>query len=83
MQWTATDAEGVVVTGVLVALEVAHDMDEDEYVFTSTVDSTESKEANKFNTIAKKALANKLRPKFQEFPKVSLELARARCVRCN
>ena len=50
--------------------EVAHDMDEDEYVFTSTLDATTSVEGEKFNKIAKKALADKLRPKFQEFPKV-------------
>lgn len=54
---------------ILFSSEVAHDMDEDEYVFTSTCESS-SPDAEKFNKIAKKALANKLRPKFQEFPKV-------------
>lgn len=40
--------------------EVSHDMDEDEYVFTSTLDTASSPEANKLHAIAKKALANKV-----------------------
>lgn len=56
-------------TGTLVALEVAHDMDEDEYRFEGSVTSGSGKEADAFYVTAKRALADKLRPKFQQFPK--------------
>lgn len=45
--------------------------DEDDYVFTASLDSAASKEGEAFLKIAKKALANKLRTKFQKFPKVN------------
>ncbi|ORY55337.1 activator of Hsp90 ATPase [Leucosporidium creatinivorum] len=73
MDWKAETAEGEAVTGSLVALEVAHDMDEDEYVFESSISSAPSKEAQAFQSTAKKGLANKLRPIFQRFPKAMLE----------
>ncbi|KAI5479570.1 high-glucose-regulated protein 8 [Pseudohyphozyma bogoriensis] len=73
MVWKAQDSEGNEIKGTLVAEEVAHDMDEDEYVFNSTVESS-GKEAEAFNRIAKKELANALRPKFQRFPKVMVEV---------
>ena len=47
-------------------------MDEDEYVFQSTLETGSGKEADAFNKIAKKALADKLRKKFQAFPAVRL-----------
>ena len=53
--------------------EVAHDMDEDEYVFQATIDDTESKEGPAFLKIAKKTLGDKLRPLFQQYPKAMLE----------
>ncbi|GAA5882535.1 hypothetical protein JCM16303_002029 [Sporobolomyces ruberrimus] len=68
MKWKATPTEGDEVTGTLIALEVAHDMDEDEYRFEATV-SGSGKEADAFYSTAKRALADKLRPKFQQFPK--------------
>jgi len=52
----------------LIALEVAHDMDEDDYRFEASV-SGSGKEADAFYLTAKRALADKLRPKFQQFPK--------------
>lgn len=70
---TAETTEGEAVNGSLVAVEVAHDMDEDEYVFTSSLDSAPSKEGQAFQSVAKKALADKLRPIFQRFPKAMLE----------
>lgn len=48
-------------------------MDEDEYVFESSISSAPSKEAQAFQSTAKKGLANKLRPIFQRFPKAMLE----------
>lgn len=46
-------------------------MDEDDYVFTSTLDTPSSKEADAFHKIAKKALANKVSfvPAWDSFPK--------------
>jgi len=52
----------------LIAVEVAHDMDEDDYRFEASV-SGSGKEADAFYLTAKRALADKLRPKFQQFPK--------------
>ncbi|SGY77456.1 BQ5605_C005g03642 [Microbotryum silenes-dioicae] len=67
MLWRAGEGDESV-TGSLTVHEVAHDMDEDDYVFTSTLDSAATKQSDAFNTIARKALANKLRPIFQRFP---------------
>lgn len=67
---TATDAAGEAVNGTLTALEVSHDMDEDEYTFESGLTTGSGKEADGFRLIAKKKLADLLRPKFQQFPKV-------------
>jgi hypothetical protein len=67
----AEGADGESVTGSIVAIEVSHDMDEDEYVFTSTLDATTSKDGDRFQKLAKGALANKLRSIFQSFPQVS------------
>lgn len=53
--------------------EVAHDMDEDDYQFTSSIDTGSGSEAETFNKTAKKKLADKLRPIFQEFPKAMLD----------
>ena len=53
--------------------EVAHDMDEDEYVFQATLDESESKEGPAFLKIAKKSLGDKLRPLFQKFPQAMLD----------
>ncbi|GAA6048923.1 hypothetical protein JCM3770_007121 [Rhodotorula araucariae] len=69
MRWTATDKAGEAVTGTLVAPEVAHDMEEDEYRFEATLTAGSGAEAEAFLSTAKKALANKLRSKFQQFPK--------------
>lgn len=66
---TATDTAGEEVSGTLVAPEVAHDMDDDEYRFEATLSTGSGKEADAFLLIAKRALANKLRSKFQQFPK--------------
>lgn len=52
-------------------MEVSHDMDEDEYQFESSLTAGTGKEADAARLVAKKALADKLRPKFQQFPKVS------------
>ncbi|GAA5829502.1 hypothetical protein JCM11251_000181 [Rhodosporidiobolus azoricus] len=68
-RWKATDSAGEEVTGNLVAPEVAHDMDEDEYRFEASLVSGSGPEADRFLLTAKKALANKLRSKFQQFPK--------------
>ncbi|SCV69539.1 BQ2448_2559 [Microbotryum intermedium] len=72
MLWRAEEGDESV-TGSLIAHEVAHDMDEDDYVFTSTLDSAATKKADAYNTIARKALANKLRPIFQRFPAELIE----------
>lgn len=49
-------------------------MDEDEYEFTSSLDSGDSsKKAAHFHGVAKKQLANKLRPIFQKFPRAMIE----------
>ncbi|GAA5989191.1 hypothetical protein JCM10908_001201 [Rhodotorula pacifica] len=69
MAWKATSKEGEEVSGTLVAPEVGHDMDEDEYIFESTLTNGSGAEADAFVRTAKKALANKLRPIFQQFPK--------------
>lgn len=47
-------------------------MDEDEYVFTSSLEVGSGKEAEAFHKIAKKALANKLRKIFQGFSKAMI-----------
>ncbi|GAA5920187.1 hypothetical protein JCM1841_006637 [Sporobolomyces salmonicolor] len=73
MKWTATGSDGEEVAGSLVALEVAHDMDEDEYRFESSLTSGSGREAEAFHTVAKKALADKLRAKFQQFPKAMID----------
>lgn len=49
--------------------EVGHDMEEDEYVFEGSLTNGSGAEADGFLRTAKKALANKLRPIFQQFPK--------------
>ncbi|GAA6060553.1 hypothetical protein JCM10212_006917 [Sporobolomyces blumeae] len=69
MKWSAAGTDGEEVTGTLVAVEVSHDMDEDEYQFEASVTSGSGKEADAFYSTAKRALADKLRPKFQQFPK--------------
>ncbi|GAA5890315.1 hypothetical protein JCM6882_008792 [Rhodosporidiobolus microsporus] len=69
IRWKATDSAGEDVTGNLVAPEVAHDMDEDEYRFETSLLSGSGPEAEKFRLTSKKALADKLRSKFQQFPK--------------
>ncbi|GAA5970099.1 hypothetical protein JCM11641_000267 [Rhodosporidiobolus odoratus] len=69
MKWKANATDGTEVTGNLIAIEVAHDMDEDEYRFEGSLTTGSGKEADAFYLTAKKALANKLRPKFQQFPK--------------
>lgn len=48
-------------------------MDEDEYEFTSSIETGSGSEAEAFNKTAKKQLANKLRPIFQAFPKAMIE----------
>ncbi|GAA6001077.1 hypothetical protein JCM10207_007402 [Rhodosporidiobolus poonsookiae] len=68
-RWKATTTSGDEVTGTLTCPEVMHDMDEDEYVFEASISSGSGSEAEAFLSTAKKALANKLRPKFQQFPK--------------
>ncbi|GAA5896154.1 hypothetical protein JCM5296_007247 [Sporobolomyces johnsonii] len=73
MKWKATGSDGEEVAGTLVALEVAHDMDEDEYRFESSITSGSGAEADAFHTTAKKALADKLRAKFQQFPKAMID----------
>ena len=45
-------------------------MDEDEYQFTSSLETGSGKEADAFNKVAKKALADKLRKVFQKYPAV-------------
>ncbi|GAA5951848.1 hypothetical protein JCM8115_005256 [Rhodotorula mucilaginosa] len=69
MAWKATAKDGEVVTGTLVAPEVGHDMEEDEYIFEGSLTNGSGTEADGFLRTAKKALANKLRPIFQQFPK--------------
>ncbi|POY70186.1 hypothetical protein BMF94_6769 [Rhodotorula taiwanensis] len=69
MAWKATTKDGEAVTGTLVAPEVGHDMEEDEYVFESSVTAGSGSEADAFARAAKKAVGNKLRPIFQQFPK--------------
>jgi activator of HSP90 ATPase len=49
--------------------EVGHDMEEDEYIFEGSLTNGSGTEADSFLRTAKKALANKLRPIFQQFPK--------------
>ncbi|KAK4058692.1 Co-chaperone [Microbotryomycetes sp. JL221] len=73
MEWTAQTADGETVNGSLTAVEVAHDMDEDEYQFTSSLDSASSKEADAFHKTAKRSLADKLRPIFAKFPKALVD----------
>ncbi|GAA5931757.1 AHA1 family protein [Sporobolomyces koalae] len=73
MTWTAKSSEGDEISGTLIALEVAHDMDEDEYRFEASISSGSGKEADAFYLTAKRALADKLRPKFQQFPKDMVE----------
>ncbi|KAL8292992.1 hypothetical protein RQP46_000686 [Phenoliferia psychrophenolica] len=73
MTWKATGSDETEIKGTLVVLEVSHDMDEDEYVFQSTLDTGSGKEAEAFNKIAKKALADKLRKIFQKFPAAMIE----------
>ncbi|GAA5915656.1 hypothetical protein JCM8208_005907 [Rhodotorula glutinis] len=69
MRWAATSKDGEAITGTLIALEVMHDMDEDEYQFEAALTAGSGAEADAFLRTAKKALANKLRSKFQQFPK--------------
>ncbi|GAA98080.1 uncharacterized protein L969DRAFT_86000 [Mixia osmundae IAM 14324] len=64
------------VSGTLTALEVCHDMSEEEYTFESTLDQSEedSKRADKLHTIAKTKLADLCRPQFQQFPKSMIDV---------
>ncbi|KAK4053112.1 Co-chaperone [Microbotryomycetes sp. JL201] len=73
MEWSAQNSDGETVTGSLTALEVAHDMDEDDYQFTSSLESASNKEADAFHKTAKKTLADKLRPIFTAFPKALVD----------
>jgi len=57
------------VSGTLTAVEVSHDMDEEEYQFEVSVDQSGSK-AEKARLEAKKELADLCRPVFTKFPKV-------------
>lgn len=59
------------VTGTLTALEVSHDMEEDEYQFETSA-SKSGDQAMKYREEARTKLANQLRPIFQQFPKVCL-----------
>lgn len=68
--YTQKDAAEDPITGTLTALEVGHDMDEDEYQFESTA-SQSGDLAMQLREEARKSLAVKLRPIFQELPKVS------------
>lgn len=54
-------------TGTLTAVEVAHDMEESEYRFESTLNSGGKSEVEQK---AKAGLADKMRSVFQRFPKV-------------
>jgi len=69
--------EGDRITGTLTAVEVSHDMDESDYVFEASTAESGS-EANRMKEIARKQLAAKLRPIFQQLPKV-LSYCLARC----
>jgi activator of HSP90 ATPase len=59
-----------------VAVEVAHDMDEDEYVFETFFEDpsawNSNAEAQSLREDAHKNLANGLRSRFQQFPKAML-----------
>lgn len=75
--WEGTLGDGSAIRGTLTAVEVAHDMDEDEYVFESAFEDdskhNSSKEAQALKEDAHKNLANKLRSKFQAFPQAMKE----------
>lgn len=71
--WEGELADGTVAKGSLTAIEVSHDMDEDEYVFESTLEEGSGSEASALKEDARKALADKLRSKFQLFPKAMIE----------
>lgn len=77
-EWEGNLADGTVVKGTLTALEVEHDMDEDEYKFESAFDDESAHgsntEALALKEDARKGLADKLRPKFQQFPKAMIEV---------
>ncbi|CEQ42721.1 SPOSA6832_04577, partial [Sporobolomyces salmonicolor] len=74
-QWFTDNLVGTEASGVEIAevTDVAHDMDEDEYRFESSLTSGSGREAEAFHTVAKKALADKLRAKFQQFPKAMID----------
>lgn len=74
--WEGSLADGTVISGNIVAVEVAHDMDEDEYVFETFFEDPSAwngnKEAQSLRDDAHKNLSKVLAKKFQEFPKAML-----------
>jgi len=74
--WEGKLADGTVIQGNIVAVEVAHDMDEDEYVFETFFEDpsawNSNAEAQSLREDAHKNLANGLRSRFQQFPKAML-----------
>lgn len=74
--WEGTLADGTRIRGLLTAVEVGHDMDEEEYVFENTFEDpatfNSNSEAQALKTDASKKLADGLRSKFQAMPKAMI-----------
>lgn len=74
--WSGALADGTEISGNIVAVEVAHDMDEDEYVFETFFEDPSTwngnKEAQALREDAHKNLADGLRSIFQAFPRAMI-----------
>ena len=77
--WQGLDSEqdGTPIKGTITAVEVSHDMEEDDYVFETAFDDaavhTNSKEAQALKEDVRVNLSKGLRAKFQQFPKAMIE----------
>ena len=75
--WEGTLEDGTAVKGNVTAVEVSHDMDQDDYVFETEFEDaathTNNKEAQALKEDVRTKLTKGLRSKFQQFPKAMIE----------
>ncbi|KAH8917892.1 hypothetical protein BT69DRAFT_1313646 [Atractiella rhizophila] len=73
MRWEADLSDGEKASGDITALEVMHDLDESDYTFEYTCNSSKKEAKDLFENNVKKTLSKALRAKFHEYPKVLME----------
>lgn len=75
--WEGTLSDGTVLRGNIIAVEVSHDMDEDEYVFETFFEDPSAwnahTEAQALKQDAQKNLSKGLAARFQKFPKAMID----------